>query len=155
MKIIVRNIEYDPHFYNQEQLSIGGKDYAMELVTQSRWPQLLKDKHIIVVVFYEEGQADSKKMLKQMESEFDPALKNFPDTITVKMSIQDNPDLVKKLNVNIAPTLIMFHHGEVVKQLVKTPESEQMKKDRILKPYKNIGKDLVALVTSLHRLAKK
>ncbi|OLS13361.1 MAG: hypothetical protein RBG13Loki_2957 [Promethearchaeota archaeon CR_4] len=127
----------------------------MELITQSRWPQLLKDKHIIVVVFYDEDQAESKKMLKQLESEFDPALKNFPDAIAVKVSIPDNPDLVKRLNVNIPPTLIMFHHGEEVKQLVKILEPGQNQRDRILKSYKYMTDDLVALVKNLQRLSKK
>ncbi len=127
----------------------------LDIVTELQWPQLINDWHIVIALFYSPKQDESIKMLKLLESEFEPLLKDFPDTIAVKMRVQDTAGLIKKLNINDTPTLMMFHHGEVVKNVLKNPAIAPQRVDRIVTPYKVLPKDLFDLVVDLQRIRKK
>ncbi len=124
-------------------------------ITLTQWSQLLKDWHIVVTLFYTDGQDESLRMLRLLEHEFEPTLKDFPDTVLVKVPTPSNPELAQSLNVTATPTLMMFHHAELVKRILKNPVSAQQRVDRIVTPYRVLPKDLFDLVADLHRLAKK
>ncbi len=127
----------------------------LDAITEMQWPQLLKDWHIVVALFYTPGEEESMRMLKQLETEFVPLLKDFPDTIAVKLRVQDSPDLVQSLNIGTTPTLMMFHHGEVVTRILKNPITAHQRVDRIVTPYKVLAQDLFALIVNLQRIRKK
>ncbi len=126
-----------------------------QTVIQEEWPKILKDWHIVVAIFYIKGETKSTKMLRQIKQEFEPALKEFPDTALITVPLPDNRELAEELNIRETPTLMIFHHREVVKRILKNPVSSQQRVDRIVTPYKVMGKDLLDLVADLHRIAKR
>src|SRR5271157_1604879 len=126
----------------------------MEPITEDEWPSLLEDNHIVVAAFFEAGQPDCEKMEKILDREFYPGLKDFDDTILVKILVKDNSDIATTYEVESVPTLMIFHHGEEVKHLLPAPDPKSPKVDRIMKPFKGMGKELLDLVLDLHDPAK-
>ncbi len=126
-----------------------------QTVIKEEWPKILKDWHIVVAIFYTKGETESMKILRQIKQEFEPTLKDFPDTAIIKVPLPDNLELAEALNIRVTPTLMIFHHGEVVKRILKNPVTAQQWVDRIVNPYRLMAKDLFDLVADLHRIAKK
>jgi thioredoxin-like negative regulator of GroEL len=127
----------------------------MDELNQGEWTDFIVEHHIVIAMFYKDGVKECKKMEDLLEKKFKPNLKDFPDTVMIKVNIETNGELCEGMGISEAPVLMLFHHAEAVTHLLKNLNSQHVKVNQIVHAYKNLPDDLLGLISDLHREANQ
>lgn len=107
-----------------ERLVIRG-DYAeVRIVDADEFEMTINEPGRVVIVVFQSGMAESSTPEKR---EFDDTIKSLPGKVLVaKVMANSNASLLKRLNVNTIPTIMIYSRGEMVRSYKGTVDKDDL-----------------------------